>query len=59
MKQNLITLAIWAGFGFLTFHLLDEHDAPEWAKDIFVFIAFSFGLAFIQQLINQVMKELD
>ena len=52
-------LAIWIGLGFLTFHLLDKHDAPEWAKDIFVFIALSFGLVFIQQFIHEITKDWD
>ena len=59
MKHNLIMLAIWIGLGFLTFHLLDKHDAPEWAKDIFVFIALSFGLVFIQQFIHEITKDWD
>jgi hypothetical protein len=59
MKHNLFMLAVWVSFGFLTHHLMGKHDAPDWANDIFVFIAFSFGLLFIQQFISDVMKELD
>jgi hypothetical protein len=57
MKHNLIMLAIWIGLGFLTYYLMGKHEAPDWAKDFFVFVALSFGLVFINQFINSIDKD--
>jgi hypothetical protein len=31
---------------------MGKHEAPDWAKDLFVFVALSFGLVFINSSIT-------